>query len=110
VIGGAILVERLDIGGVGPDTLIIYSNVSLEEKLGVKTQAELHADGVAIVNQAMDDYITGSNPVLRLTVVSGYVTPAPDAGDPLHFTWESCLNVQVIARIDTEIFNFVGGS
>jgi len=110
VIGGIITVERIDIGGAGPDTLIVYPELSLDEKLGVKTQVVLHADGVAIVNQAMDDYIAGSNPVLRLTVVNGYVTPSPTPGDPLDFTWEACLNVQVIATIDTEIFNFMGGS
>lgn len=109
-IGGIITVERTDIGGAGPDTLIVYPELSLEDKLGQKTHVDLHPDGVAIINQAMDDYIAGSNPVLRLTVVSGYVSPAPSVGDPLDFIWEACFNVQVIATIDTEIFNFVGGS
>ena len=110
-ISGIITVERTDITGAGPDTLIVYTEVSLEDNLGVKTQVVFHADGVAIINQAMDDYITGGNPTLQLTVVNGDVGPtSPSGSDPLDFTWEACLNVQVIATIDAEIFNFMGGS
>lgn len=104
-ISGIITVERLDITDVGPDTLIVYSEISLENELGVKTQVDLHADGVAIVNQAMDDYITGANPSLLLMVVSGEVEPLPSEGDPLDFIWEACLNVQLIFTIDTEILD-----
>ena len=99
---GVITVERLDIPGVGPDTLIVYSKISLENELGIKTLVDLHKDGVAIVNQAMDDYILGVNPTLQLTVVSGEVKPPPSGDDPLDFMWEACLNVQVIFTIDTE--------
>ena len=103
-IGGIITIERLDITGVGPDTLIVYPEISLEDKLGDKTRVDLHADGVAIVNQAMDAYIAGANPTLQLTVVSGEVGPtSPTVSDPLDFIWEACLNVQVIVRIETEM-------
>ncbi len=103
VIGGIITIERLDITGVGPDTLIVYPEISLEDKLGDKTRVDLHEDGVAIVNQAMDDYIAGANPTLQLTVVSGEVGPtSPTVSDPLDFIWEACLNVQVIVRVATE--------
>ncbi len=104
-ISGIITVERLDITDVGPDTLIVYSEISLENELGVKTQVDLHADGVAIVNQAMDDYITGANPSLLLMVVSGEVEPLPSEGDPLDFIWEACLNVQLIFTVDTEMLD-----
>ena len=104
-ISGIITVERLDMTGVGPDTLIVYSEISLENELGVKTQVDLHADGVAIVNQAMDDYITGANPSLLLMVVSGEVEPLPSEGDPLDFIWEACLNVQLIFTVDTEMLD-----
>lgn len=104
-ISGIITVERLDITDVGPDTLIVYSEISLENELGVKTQVDLHKDGVAIVNQAMDDYITGANPSLLLMVVSGEVEPLPSEGDPLDFIWEACLNVQLIFTVDTEMLD-----
>ncbi len=108
-ISGVITVERLDISS-GPDTLVVYSTVSLESELGIKTPVDLHDDGVALVNAAMDDYIAGGNPVLRLTVVSGDVYTDPTPSDRLQFVWEACLNVQVILGLDTEIFNFMGGS
>ena len=109
-IKGIITVERTDLTGVGPDTLIVYSDVSLEDELGIKTAVDLHGDGVAIVNQAMDDYIAGGNPTLLLTVVNGEVEPSPSEGDSLDFIWEACLNVQVIVTIDTEIVEIIGGS
>lgn len=103
-ISGIIAVERIDITGVGPDTLIVYTELELKDALGDKRPVMLHKDGVAIVNQAMDDYIAGGNPVLQLTVVNGDVEPPPNAGDPLSFTWDACLNVQLIVTIDTEVF------
>ena len=110
-ISGIITVERTDITGAGPDTLIVYPEISLEDKLGDKTQVTLHPDGVAIVNQAMDDYIAGGSPTLQLTVVNGDVGPtSPSGSDPLDFIWEACLNVQVIVTVDVEIFNSIGGS
>jgi len=102
-ISGIIAVERLDITGVGPDTLIVYPKMSLEEKLGDKTRVDLHPDGVAIIDQAMDDYVAGGNPTLQLTVISGDVTPDPAVGDALDFIWKACLNVQVIVTISTEM-------
>lgn len=110
-ISGIITVERLDISGAGPDTLIIYTEISLEDELGIDNSVDLHGDGVAIINAAIDDFIAGSNPILQLTVVSGDVGPtSPTAGDALEFVWEACLNMQVIALIDTEIVEWMGGS
>lgn len=109
-ISGIITVERLDITGAGPDTLIVYKEISLEDKLGDKTQVDLHPDGVAIINAAMDDYIAGGNPTLQLTVVNGDVEQSPDVGDPLEFIWEACLKVQVLVTIDVEVVEIIGGS
>jgi len=110
-LAGIITVERLDITGVGPDTLIIYTNISLEDELDIVTPVDLHGDGVAIVNQAIDDFIAGSNPILQLTVVNGDVGPtSPTVSDPLDFVWKACLNMQVIALIDAEIVEIMGGS
>ena len=109
-ISGIITVERLDISGVGPDTLIVYHEISLEDELGITTFVPLHADGVGIINQALDDYRDGSSPVLRVTVENGEVEPSPTVSDPLDFIWKACINVQVIATLDTEIVNWLGGS
>ena len=67
-IRGIITVERLDISGVGPDTLITYDEISLEDELGITTFVDLHGDGVGIINQALDDYRDGGHPTLQLTV------------------------------------------
>ncbi len=109
-ISGIITVERLDVTGVGPDTLVAYDEISLEDELGIKTTVSLHPDGVAIVNAAMDDYITGGNPRLQLTVINGDVYPTPSSGDPLDFIWKACLSVQVIATLEVEVVNWLGGS
>jgi hypothetical protein len=110
-ITGAITVQRLHVTGAEPETLIVYSELSLEDKLGEKTQVVLHPDGVAVVNTAMADYIAGGNPAIQLMVVNGAVgETSPSVGDPLDFVWEACLNIQVVVTIDTEIFNFMGGS
>ncbi len=110
-LSGVITVERLDITGAGPDTLIIYTDISLEDELGIVTPVELHGAGVDIINLAIDDFIAGSNPILQLTVVSGDVGPtSPTVSDPLDFVWKACLNMQVIALIDAEIVELIGGS
>ena len=108
-IEGYIIVERLDIAA-GPVTLIEYDNISLETELGIENSVSLHPDGVALVNAAMADWITGANPILRLTVVSEEgVDPSPSPSDPLVFEWEACLDIQVISTIDAEVFTFIGG-
>jgi hypothetical protein len=105
---GVIMVERHDIGG-GADTLVEYSNLFLEENVGVTLTASLHEDGVTIVNAALADYLAGAHPVIILTVISGGVDPSPSAGDALDFWWEPCLNIQVIYMLSTEVFNGAGG-
>jgi len=105
---GIILVERTDITD-GPDTLVLYTALSLEDALGVKNGAKLHADGVALIDRALDDYLGGAYPTLLLTVVSGDVEPPPTPGDPLSFLWDACLDIQVIYLLETEIVNGLGG-
>ncbi len=111
VITGTITIERKDIVSPGPVTLIKYSKVPLAEKLGEKTRIKLSPEGVAVVNQAMDDYIAWESPKLELTVVSvDGVEPSPTGTNPLIFTWKACLNIQVIGTIETQIINPAGGS
>jgi hypothetical protein len=109
-IEGTVTVERTDIGGAGPVVLFEYENVSLESELGSKNYVTLLPDGIALVNDALADWIAGADPVLQLTVVSDEgVTPSPSPSDALSFTWEACLYIQVTATFDTEMFTFIGG-
>jgi hypothetical protein len=101
---GIITVERTDFTD-SPDTLVIYTDMSVQGTLGVRTAVKLHEAGVAKVDQALDDYLAGGYPTLLLTVISGDVTPAPTPADPLAFLWKACLNIQVIYTLDTEIYD-----
>jgi len=103
-LAGVIMVERLDITD-SPDTLVVYTNITVSDAyVGVKTGVIMHEDGVAKVNQAMDDFIAGGNPRLLLRVVNSDVEPDPSVSDPIDFAWEFCLFIQVITGLDTEIF------
>lgn len=104
-LGGVITVER--IGSIDPAvTLLDYNDyITVEDAaVGVKTYVVLEEAGVDVIDQALDDFIAGENPVLRITVVSGDIDPDPSAVDPMEFSWEFCLFIQVITTLDTEIF------
>ncbi len=108
---GAITIERDDISD-GPDTLIAYTELIVApETVGEKVQGDLNAEGVGILNRAIDDYLAGMSPViLILKVVSGGVDPSPTEGNPLEFTWEACLYMQVIYQLEMQVYSSVGGS
>ena len=102
-LSGTITVERLDITG-SPDTLVIYDTLTVSEAIvGEKTYVELHPEGVATIEQAMADFIAGGYPILRITIMNGEVDPSPSVADPIDFTWEFCLFIQVISTLETEI-------
>jgi hypothetical protein len=95
-ISGTITVQRTD-GTPGlVETLIDYTSVSVDSALGLKIPASLDPAGVAVINQALTDFITGSNPVLVFRVENGSVSPIPDAQDPLIFDWRAWIKVQVV--------------
>jgi hypothetical protein len=109
VLEGVIMVQRLDITEAA-DTLIRYSDVSLEDELGIHTPVDLHEDGVAVINRALDDYLAGTHlPILVVSVVNGDVDPSPSAADHMIFTWDACITLQVVAEVDLEILNWIGG-
>lgn len=105
---GIITVERSDIAD-DPDTLVVYTHMSLEASVGVRTRVTLHEAGVATIDRALDDYLAGGYPSLLLTVVSGGVDPDPSPADPIAFLWESCLSIQVIYTLETEVYDPLGG-
>jgi hypothetical protein len=87
---GAITVERTDIVE-GPETVIDYSGLSLADAYGAPVFADLNEDGVNLINDAIDDYIAGQNPVLLFKVENGDCSPSPSAQDQLVFEWEACV-------------------
>ncbi len=107
-LAGVIMVER--IGGAGPDTLLDYLDyndyITVSAAIvGDKTYVTVHEDGVAIINKALDDFITGDNPVLSIVIENGYMNPSPSVSDPLDFVWEFCLFIQVITEIETDVYD-----
>jgi hypothetical protein len=105
-LAGVIMVER--VGSIeDPDTLLDYNEgITLSEAIvGEKTYVTIHEDGVAVINQALDDFIAGGNPVLGIAIVNGDVEPSPSAVDLLDFVWEFCLYMQVITEIEMDAYD-----
>jgi hypothetical protein len=101
VISGYVRVERLDITD-GPETIVNYTSQSLQQAMTEHIPATLDAEGVGLVNRALDDFTSGMNPVLRFTVHSADVVPDPSPGDPIVFDWEACIVIQVVTEEDFE--------
>lgn len=95
LLSGEIKVRRVD-GGPGPQaTIVNYTNVSVAGALGQKILANLDGAGVALLNQALDDFLAGANPVLEFETVHGTITPVPSDVSPMEFIWRAWLNIQV---------------
>lgn len=99
--GGRITIRRVDTGGTAA-TLIDYTDVSVQGVLGQKVAAPLNAAGVAIINQALADFLTGANPSLEFEVVNDTVTPDPTPQDPMIFEWMACITVQLVLEVEVD--------
>jgi hypothetical protein len=96
-VSGSITVERVD-EPTGTVTLIAYDAQSIQEALGEKILAPLTPAGVSLLNQALEDFIGGKNPVLTFAVVNSDVNPNPSTVDPIVFDWRAWIVIQVIAQ------------
>jgi hypothetical protein len=101
VISGYIDVERTDIAD-GPATLINYTSQSVTAAMGDVVIAPLEDPGVALLDQALDDYLNGANPVLRIAVHNGNADPTPSPADPIEFTWRACIVIYVTTLEELE--------
>lgn len=102
IVSGSIFVERVG-AGADPDTLLRYTSQSLLDALDNQIWAELHEDGVDVLNTALADFLGGALPVLRFTVENGTTDPPPDGSDRIVFDWQTCIRMQLIY---TEEFDF----
>ena len=61
---GVIMIERIGSGNP-PDTLLDYNDYITvsDAAVGEKTYVTLHEDGVAVINGALSDFISGADPV-----------------------------------------------
>ncbi len=113
LIDGTITIERTDVSGSGPITLIAASSpksIEAEYASGPQT-VPLEPAAVAMINQALYEYLNaGATPEFELSVVMGDISPPPSTEDRIVFEWQACILVQVISTLDVEIVNWLGGS
>jgi hypothetical protein len=78
----------------GPFPLTSFEDQSLKALKG--QPADLHADGVALVNRALESLLTGADPRLVMIVSDENVTPAPSESTPMAFTTNACVKFQMV--------------
>lgn len=88
---------RIDVTyGATTKTAINYASQSVQAALGRKIPVPLETDAVTLMNQALQDFLNGDNPVLTFTVVNDSVTPEPSGTDRMIFDWRAWLAIQVV--------------
>lgn len=111
-ISGSIDVERI---GGGSATLIDYANpplgpVSVKESLGQQIPAVLQPNGVAVLQQGLDDYLAGDDNVAFVyTINNGNVTPNPTVQYPIVFDWKLWVYIQVTVPESYELWDLWAG-
>lgn len=84
----------------GPAPFVTFDDQSLLDLKGEKTKARMHADGVDLVNDALEDLIDGEDPRLVLLINNESVTPTPSPSDPMHFVVDVCVKFQMVIKKD----------
>jgi hypothetical protein len=80
----------------GPAPFVSFDNQSLKGLTGAPNQADMHADGVTLVNDALAALVAGGDPRLVLIVNNESVTPTPSESDPMEFRVETCVRFQAV--------------
>jgi hypothetical protein len=89
--------------GSTTETILNYTSQSVQAARGKKISAPLQPAGVDLVDQALQDFLGGLDPVLTFTIVNGSTGPAPSVVDPMIFDWRAWLAVQVIVDEEVEV-------
>ena len=85
---GQITVERTDIVE-GPEVIVDYASQALSDCTDAPVFADLNEDGVNLINDAIEDYLNGMDPILLFKVQNGDCDPSPSESDRLVFEWEA---------------------
>ncbi len=83
----------------GPATFVNMTSQSLMAAKGKAIPASLNSEGVAVVNRALSDLLTGGDPRLIVEMVSDNITPAPSPSDPLEFGWLAQVTFQAVVKV-----------
>jgi hypothetical protein len=94
IMSASVKVSRQDDPGQPPTEEAVLLNMTTASLRGLKgkpTVADLNADGVAVVDNALADVLNGEDPRLVLTMFDTDVDPAPSPEDPLVLKWLACI-------------------
>jgi hypothetical protein len=80
----------------GPAPLVSFDDQSLLGLTGKPTDADLMADGVAVVNRALAALVADEDPRMVLVVENETVEPTPSTSDPMGFELLVCVEFQVV--------------
>jgi len=80
----------------GPAPLATFEDQSFYALKGGPNTVTLLEDGVALVDRALADLLTGDDPRLVLLVRNEDVDPDPSESDPLSFTTNACVKFQIV--------------
>lgn len=83
----------------GPATLVAFENQSLKDLKGRPTDADLLADGVAVVDRALQTLLVEEDPRMVLLVENESVSPTPSTSDPMQFKVLVCVNFQMVVDL-----------
>jgi hypothetical protein len=101
-LSGTIQVRRVDMAG-SFTVIVDYASQSVQAALGQKIAAPLEQGGVDVINQALQDFLVGMNPVLEFQVQHGTIVPTPTPADPMIFDWRAWLAIQLITEQTVEV-------
>jgi hypothetical protein len=80
----------------GPADFVTFDNTLLTSLRGNPTDAEMNADGVALVDRALAALLDGQDPRLVLIVNNETITPTPTESNPLDFRVRACVRFQAV--------------
>jgi hypothetical protein len=100
-VSGAITVRRMDVASATA-TIVDYAAQSVAAALGQKIAAPLNDAGVALINQALDDFRAGASPILQFEVVNDGVDPLPTTDDPIVFKWSAWITFHIVVEQTVE--------
>jgi hypothetical protein len=104
VVSGQVDVQRVDGVVAGPrETLLEFTDTSVESTLERRVAAPLNAAGVAVVNDALQDYVDGGTPMLEFRVPVQDVTPQPTVLDPMAFVWKVWVELRVVINVKARV-------
>jgi hypothetical protein len=93
-----VYVKRADVAD-GPAMLVSAENASLDGFQGKPTEANLHGDGVALIDRALDDLLEGADPQVWVEMQNESIVPEPTESDPLDFRWLVCVEFQAVVYV-----------